>query len=224
MVRYIGSLCLCLVFVTPCLAENTLKVGEQPIPKELSQDIAKLLQTKSIGFMDAKGNMVARFWFRKTVPTKLKGAEANKKSGYRDIAESTILGVVEILSEWQDYRTQPLPKGVYTMRLGYQPQDGDHMGTAPHPEFCVLIAAKYDPKGEPMDTKGMVQRSAFSIKRSHPAVLLLFPAKSDNAAPKLEERPGEHVVLLVSTPTTSGGTITKGSLPMALTVVGHANE
>ena len=47
-----------------------------------------------------------------------------------------MVGAVQFPEVWKDYRKQKIKAGVYTLRIGVQPEDGDHMGTAPFNEFC----------------------------------------------------------------------------------------
>lgn len=220
------TLLVVLLAIPAVLAENgkySLEQKEAAPPKELDASIQKVLSAKAIQLKDG-GKVVAEFWFRKQVPAR---APANAKAGidYRDVPETTVLGAVRVAKDWRDYRKQPIPAGVYTMRLGYQPQDGDHMGTAPYPNFVVFLAAKVDPKVDTMDTRGMIERSAFSIERSHPAVFLLFPTKGKTqAAPKLVHEANEHEVLYTQTQAEINGQPSDTPVGIGLVVVGHANE
>src|SRR5207253_5875829 len=60
----------------------------------------------------------------------------------REIPETTVLGALRVHKTMIDYRKQKIKEGVYTLRLGYQPSDGDHMGTAPNNEFCLPVPAR----------------------------------------------------------------------------------
>ena len=51
---------------------------------------------------------------------------------------------------------------VYTLRLAYQPMDGDHMGTAPYSEFCLLVGAEMDTKPDLLE-----HSHAHSMRRKH---------------------------------------------------------
>ena len=93
-----------------------------------------------------------------------------------------------------DYRKQKIKEGVYTLRLAYQPADGDHMGTAPNNEFCLPVAADDDKDAALMKPKALQETSAKVAGGNHPAVLLLFPpaAKAPDAA-KLEKDDDERL-------------------------------
>lgn len=202
----------------------TLKVAETAIPKDLDKSIQDSLSKKSIQFLDGKGKMVGEIWLRKQISSE-ELAVANKKKDlkYRDLKETVLFGVIRLDQGWTDYRKQKINPGLYTIRLGFQPQDGDHMGTSPYPEFCLLIAAKFDPKLGTMDPRGMIERSAASINTSHPAVFLLFPPEKLPNTPQIVNLPRNQVGLDTSTQVEVGdGNMVP--LPIRLILVGHATE
>ena len=66
------------------------------------------------------------------------------------LAESELLGVVQLAGEGHDYRDQAIAKGVYTMRYGLQPVNGDHLGVSPFRDYSLLLpAAKDKTPGDP---------------------------------------------------------------------------
>jgi hypothetical protein len=109
--------------------------------------------------------------------------------------------------------------GTYTIKAGgtdiwntsdqfqfvYQPMDGDHMGTAPHNEFCLAVPAGLDEKPDPMEAKELQELSAKSAKGSHPGVFLLFPNNKPAEEPQLASK-GEGIwVLNLKAETSSSG-------------------
>ena len=96
-----------------------------------------------------------------------------------------------------DYRKNKIKEGVYTLHLAIQPSDGDHMGTAPNKEFCLLIPAADDKKPDPMEeAKLLHELSTKSTGSSHPGVFMLFPGKDPGDGPKLMNLPDNHWVLM----------------------------
>ena len=137
-------------------------------PKELKDSVRKLLAEKSVQFLDDKGNQLAEIWFRKEVPVKATDAQIQNGLTYQEVTPTTLVGAIRIKDTLSDYRKQKIKKGVYTMRLAIQPMDGDHMGTAPHNEFCLLVPAKMDEKQDIIDAKELREMSAKAIGGSHP--------------------------------------------------------
>jgi hypothetical protein len=208
-------------------AQDASKYAVKPAttapPKELNESVRKLLTGKSVQFHGPDGGLVAELWFRKEVPAEATPEQVKNGVSYREVPQTTILGAVRFDKGWSDYRQQKVKAGVYTIRLGFQPQDGDHMGTAPFPEFGVLIAAAKDTSAGPMEVKKMQEQSAASIGTSHPAVCLLYPNDKPGAAPQLVTKPGDQVVLDTRAEVSVGGKATGGALGIGLTLVGHAD-
>jgi hypothetical protein len=214
MARFIIGVALGLILtVHPALAAEgkySIKSANTAPPKELSEPVAKLLSQESVQLVDAKGELLAELWLRKEVPAK--GGDAKKGLTYRDLEETTLLGAVRFPKPWTDYRKQKIKPGVYTLRLGFQPMDGDHMGTAPYPEFCLLSPAAEDKKPDAMDAKALHEMSAKASMATHPAVMLLYP--TDQPKEKAELAAKENDTWVVN--------LKAGALGLGLTLVGHS--
>src|SRR5262245_8375201 len=223
MVRNLIAVALGLmVAIGPAFAAEgkyTIKSANAAPPKELSEPVAKLLSQESIQLLDAKGEALAELWLRKEIPAKA-GTDAKKGVTYRDLDETTLLGAVRFVKPWTDYRKQKIKPGVYTLRLGFQPMDGDHMGTAPYPEFCLLSPASEDKKPDPMDPKDLYELSAKAPMASHPGVMLLFPNDKPQDKPELATKEIDTSVLNVKADVSSRSS--KGSLGLGLTHFGHS--
>jgi hypothetical protein len=188
-------------------------------PKELSEPIAKLLGQETVQFLNAKGDVLAEVWLRKEVPAKT-GTDTKKGVGYRDLDETTLLGAIRFSQPFSDYRKQKIKPGVYTLRLGFQPMNGDHMGTAPFPEFCLLSPATEDKKPDTMDPKELYELSAKSPMASHPGIMLLFPNDKPQDKPGLAPQEMDTWVLNMKADVSSGGS--KAPLGLGLTLIGHS--
>ena len=190
--------------------DPTVKVEDTPPPKEVAEPIRALLDTKALTVSDGK-KAILTVWPRKSLETK-----AGDLS-YAGLEESAILGAVRFPEEWRDYRKQKIKPGVYTLRLGLQPMDGDHMGTAPYNEFALLIPADKDTKPGALDVKELHEQSKGSTTRKHPGLVLLFPNPKPGEKPVVESKPQEHWVLSYGVPVKAGG-----ALGFSLVVVGSS--
>jgi hypothetical protein len=198
-------------------APYSVKVVEgTPAPGELAEPIQKLLAERSIQMIDPKGEVTLEFWFRKDVPAKATAAQVKNGLTYRELTESTILGAVRFAKQVTDFRKQKIKPGVYTLRLGFQPMTGDHMGTAPYSEFCLLSPAVEDRSTDIMETKALQEMSAKTTS-GHPAVMLLFPTKGADE-PKLVDKGEGNWALQFTQPVTANGK--QATLGIALTVFG----
>lgn len=220
-----GCAILCLVIAGFAVAQEgkySIKTGDTPPPKAVSESIQKLLDKKSVQLLAPDGKPIAELWFRANVPADATPEQIKNGITYREVKQSEILGVIRVDQDWSDYRKQKVKPGVYTLRLGYQPADGDHQGASTYKEFLVLVDAAKDTKAELMDYKEMVEHSMKSITTGHPGVLMLFPNPKPGAAPKLEAKEMNHWVLFTKEEITAAGKNTGTSLGIGVTLVGNA--
>ena len=85
----------------------------------------------------------------------------------------------------EQIKAQEIPAGAYTLRFAVQPDIGDHTGTAPHPDFCLMCPAAKDRSADPIEKKDLIALSSEVNEGRHPAVLLLFPSAARDDAPKV---------------------------------------
>ena len=204
-------------------AKYAIKVGDTAPPKELDDAIQKLLGKQSVQLLDAGGKMMGEFWFRSDIPAEATAEQIKNGLTYREVPQSTVLGAVRLDQDWRDYRKQKVKAGVYTLRLAYQPMDGDHSGSSDFQEFLVVISANQDKKADLLDTKHMIEASAKSIGAGHPAVFMLCPHGKPGANPELAAKPKNHYVLNTKGNVIVAGKKTGTVLGLGLNVVGHAD-
>ncbi len=184
-----------LLLAAPALADDvkyTVKEGQAAPPKELKKSIAELLSDQVVQIVDGNGKPYCEIWFCKEVAAK--SAPVN----YRKIEQSTLVGAIRIAQKdgWTDFRGQKIAAGVYTLRIGFQPDDGDHMGTAVYKEFCLLAPAGDDDKPDLIkDKKALYELSEKASGKSHPAVMMLQPSPKPVDKARLVEKPGNTTIL-----------------------------
>jgi hypothetical protein len=219
MTRTLAAFLLIALFGRATAAEKfTLKVEDAPPPKELSEPVRALLGSKAMTVVDEKGKVLCTVWARKALETKATADQAKAGLTYAHLEETTIVGAVKFPDTWVDFRKQKTKPGVYTLRLGIQPMDGDHMGTAPYNEFCLLCAADKDTKPDALEPMALHELSAKSGGRKHPSVMLLFPNPKPADAPTLAAKPNDTWVLNFGTPATAAGQ--KSALGLGVVVFG----
>ena len=200
-------------------ADFSVKVTDREPPKEVSEAIRKLLQPKAVQVLN--GNTpVFEFWFSSEVPLKSRPA-ADK--ALEAIPETAVLGAVTVGSGQRDYKDNEIAAGVYTMRFGLQPQDGDHLGTADYSYFALLIPANSDVRPDGFATaKAMAKASSHGTASEHPVVLSLRPAPSDTGElPKLNEPVADHKSVRVKVAAKAGAD--KTDLLFELVFKGHGH-
>jgi hypothetical protein len=199
-----------------------IKTATSAVPKDVKEPIAKLLNDQAVQLLDGKGTVLAELWFRKELPAKATPAQVKNGLTYRELEETTLLGAVRVAQLMTDYRKQKIKPGVYTVRLAFQPMDGDHMGTAPYTEFGLLSPADADAKPDLMSAKELQELSAKAAAGTHPAVFLLFPNNKPEETAKLETKEGGHWVLMIKEPVAVG--TDKTAIGIGLNLIGHAAE
>lgn len=221
MTRTLGAAAAALLALASSAAADglSLKVEDTPPPKELSDAVQALLDPKGMTVLDEKGKPICTVWRVKALESKASSDQISAGLKYSNIEETTLVGAVRFPTDWTDYRKQKIKAGVYTLRLAVQPMDGDHMGTAPYNEFCLLVPAELDKKPDLMDPKDLQALSTKSNTRKHPGVMLLFPNRKPADAPAVEAKPKEHWVLSFREPVTAEGQ--KTALGFSLVVVGQ---
>jgi hypothetical protein len=168
--------------------------------------------------VEAKGYRViledgwsAEFWFARRLKTEKKEAPG---ALYPELSDGEFVAVVRFPQGMTDYRGQSLPAGDYTLRYQLLPQDGNHMGVSPNPDFLLASPAADDARPEQAYVlRKLVALSAKSTGTGHPAVIALEAA--GKAGTVVKEDAGD-IVFSVPVATSAGpserlGIVIKGS-------------
>jgi hypothetical protein len=199
----------------------TAKIEKAEPPEKLAGPIRKVLDAQALIVRNGE-DVIMRVWFRREIPVKATEEQIKNGLTYREIPEGTLVGALEFPQRFTDFRKQELPAGLYTLRFAVQPDIGDHTGTAPHPEFCLITSAAHDRSIEVMETKKLIELSSKVNEGRHPAVLLIWPNNGEDQGVKVQDK-GEGVfVATIKRPVLAGDT--KATLGFALTVAGVRKE
>ncbi len=180
----IALACLLLFAETPL----TLTATDDK-PPAVSAELAKSLDAKGLR-VNVGDEPAMTFWFRTTLPATATATQVANGLSYRELPVGSLIGVVNFAKSFTDYRKQEIAAGDYTLRLGVQPAIGDHAGTAPHPDFLMLLPLADDTTLDPLDGKTLLKLSAKVTGGDHPGVMLLFPHSPKPAEAKLVSKAG----------------------------------
>ncbi len=211
-----------LVFAIPTSAlgaepKLSAKVEKVAPPEALAEPVRKLLDEQALVVREGD-NEVMTVWFRTAIPAKATAEQVKNGLTYREIPEGTLVGAIRFPAKFTDFRKQEIAAGVYTLRFAVQPDIGDHTGTAPHPDFCLMCRAEDDKSAEPIEKKKLIEVSSLVNEGRHPAVLLLWPNNGKDADVKVIGK-GEGVfVATVKRPVATEDA--KATLGFAITVAG----
>ncbi len=197
----------------------TTKQATTEAPKELVDPVRAVLSDKTVQVLDDQGKLFCEVWFRKDVPVKATADELKKGVTYTKIEEGTVMGAVRFAQPWQSFRKQNIKPGLYTLRLGIQPMDGDHMGSAPFSEFLLLCPAADDKNPAAIPHKKLTELSGKALPGgNHPVVLLMFPNAKPEATPQLSNKGSGVWALMWKTEAAAGSD--KGVMGLGLVLFG----
>jgi hypothetical protein len=124
----------------------------------------------------------AEFWFVRELKTEKKDVPG---ALYPELSNGEFVGVVRFPQGMSDFRGQTLPAGFYTLRYQSLPQDGNHMGVAPNPDFLLASPVADDARPEQAYVyRKLIALSAKSTGTGHPAVIALESAGQSGAVTK----------------------------------------
>jgi hypothetical protein len=158
-------------------------VKEAP-PQGLAKAIAEKLGPFELKITRGENRTVAEIWLAKEWPIKA-GFQPTDTVQY-PLSIGQLVGAIRFKRKASDFKGQEIHSGVYTLRYGQQPVDGNHVGTSATRDFLMLLPADADTSPEPLDEKGLLQRSKKAAGSSHPAILsLVKPGPLRNTGAKV---------------------------------------
>ena len=196
----------------PVSAAITATRHTDAVPSEIQAPVAAQLETGGVR-ASVDGSKTLDFWW-------VKGVAVTGSADWANVAEGTLIGAVRIGAAFRDIRGKVIKPGVYTLRYGIQPDNGDHLGVSPHRQFLLLSPASVDKDPAPQGHEGTVELSKGSIGGSHPGVWSVDPpAAGDEAVLSLHKTDLGHEAVIVEVPATRDGK-PGGSLKFGLVLVG----
>lgn len=146
-------------------------------PAEVAPGIAQALQ-KDGAKITNNGKAYCEIWFRTDKPPAAKASEDGVT--LPAIPMGALLGVIRFDGNGADRRGQTIKAGVYTLRYGIMPINGDHQGAAPQRDFLLLTPAAEDKDlNSTPNFDTLVAGSRKASGTPHPAVLSFWKADSD---------------------------------------------
>lgn len=143
------------------------------------------------------GEATLTFWWVKSLP--VAGAPE-----WANVAEGSLVGAVQIPAVFRDIRGRTIKPGVYTLRYGVQPQDGDHIGVSSFRDYLLLSPAAVDLDPAPAGHDGTINMSKKTVGASHPGAWMLNPPTTSEAALTTGSNDMKLQYVVIEVPTTSG--------------------
>ncbi len=167
---------LLVLLTLACAEAGTLQlaVSEEPPPADLPQAIRDALQPQK-HTVSKDGNTAVEFWFPGEVEASGAGGMALGVN-FNQFQTGAFLGIVRLVSTWHDYKNKPIEPGLYTLRYGQQPADGNHTGITLYRDYVILLPAELDEEPETrFGQPDLNQLSRLATGTPHPGIMALFP-------------------------------------------------
>lgn len=165
MVPRAVSIVLCsIAFVAAVAAQPKVSSLADRPPAELAPAIASLLQASGVKAL--VGDATLDFWWVQSIAS---------DGGWSGVESGTLVGAIRVTGPFKEIRGKVVAPGVYTLRYGQQPQNGDHLGISPYRDFLLLSPASADKDPKVLGFDAVVALSKQVIGTSHPASLSIDP-------------------------------------------------
>lgn len=210
LIRATWTVVATLALTPQAFAEGFTAGSGGPAPESVPDITRQMIAPEGVT-VKAGDVAVVTFWMR-SAPF-----EGEPASGFGvrfdNVPEGAFLGVLEFPERGSDFREQSVPPGVYTIRFGLHPEDGNHMGVAPSRDFALLSPVDQDLEiATNFDFDGIVELSA-KVGNPHPTVARLELPEGDEG-PNLWENDYEQWVL----------DLPVAGMVLGIVVDGHAEE
>jgi hypothetical protein len=211
--------CFVVLAVSFAAANDGKLTVVEKAPAGVAEKVAAVLNVKGQQ-IEAGGAVIGSVWLVKQLDAKpdFKPTLSVKYP----LTSGQLVGVIDVVkkSEFTDFRGQDVAAGVYTLRYGQQPVDGNHVGTSDLADFLLAIPAKLDTDPALLKmSEAMHKLSAKTAGSNHPAIFSLLPPKADDKSPSVVHDSGRHFwILNLSVDGKSGDAAVK--VPLKLVIVG----
>jgi hypothetical protein len=197
-------------------APLTVSTPATPAPSGLAAPLTARLAKASVRVVVAKGGPVTLdFWWVDALPIKAGTAAPS----WDDVEEGALVGAVNVSASFRDMRAKVLKPGLYTLRYGLQPENGDHLGVSPFRTFLLLSPAASDQEAAATGHDGTIELSKESIGGSHPGVWSIDPPIAKEPPLQLHKTSLGHDAVVMEIPVMRDGK-PAGTLRFGLVLIG----
>lgn len=209
---------LSLAFILIAVSTFAQKIEKLPALDDASvpAPVKTVLEPAGARVLLTDGTPLAEVWLRKSTP---KSSKASSEVLFPQLGISQMVGVVRFPNGAKDFRGHAVKPGIYTMRYDVQPSDGDNLGTAPNPDFLLLlpVAEDADPNAT-MDPKQLATASTHASGLRHPSVFeMMGPEAGD--LPRAYTNADSYVIFAANLKGDDGK-----SFPIAVVLKGQAAQ
>ena len=151
-------------------------------------------------------------------PAQIQTSAKTREDAAYSLGPSLFFGVIHFAKNARDARGNAVSAGTYNLRYELQPNDGNHLGTSPTPDFLLLIPTAADTNpAQTYSFDQLIHLSEQVTGKRHPAVFNLVPVDAIQF-PSVITDSEDHTILFFKVKTQSD------ELPLALVVKGTTEE
>lgn len=200
-----------LLAATAAFAQYKAQPAGDP-PRDAAAAILATMNKAGTRVVADNGSAYCEIWLRSTMPTGPNTGESSVT--LPTIPKGALLGVLRFSAKGADRRGQTIAPGVYTLRYGDYPINGNHQGVAPQRDFLLLAPAALDKSADAVaDFDALVELSRKASGAPHPAVLSFWKADADDK-PGFQKQGEKDWVL----------TANLGDTKVSIILIGKADE
>ncbi|HEV1285230.1 MAG TPA: hypothetical protein VNU44_07965 [Bryobacteraceae bacterium] len=204
-------ICSFLLAATAAFAQYKAQPAGDP-PGDAAAAILATMNKAGTKVVADNGSAYCEIWLRSTMPTGPNTGESSVT--LPTIPKGALLGVLRFSAKGADRRGQTIAPGVYTLRYGDYPINGNHQGVAPQRDFLLLAPAALDKSADAVaDFDALVELSRKASGAPHPAVLSFWKADADDK-PGFQKQGEKDWVL----------TANLGDTKVSIILIGKADE
>ena len=204
---------LLLLFVASAVAAPKVETTGPCTDASVSDSVKKALAPQGYRVTLDDGSTVD-VW----PPAQIQTSSKTREDATYPLAPSLFFGVIHFAKNARDARGNAISAGTYNLRYELQPNDGNHLGTSPTPDFLLLVPAAADTTpAQSYSFNQVIQLSEQVTGKRHPAVFNLVPADAKQF-PSVITDSDDHTILFFKVKAQSG------DLPIGLVVKGTTAE
>jgi hypothetical protein len=164
-----------------------MKVEGAGAPPAEVAALAGSLGKEGVKVLKDDGSVLCEMWFVTTIPS---GGATEESASFAGTPTGAFFGVARFPVRHSDRRGQTIKPGIYTMRYGLFPLNGDHQGVAPQRDFLLLLPASADTDASAkLDFDALMTMSRKASGTPHPLVFSFW--KDDSGAAQGVEAAGD---------------------------------
>ena len=172
MTRWLAAFAAIWILGQAALAADELtveKLQDGPPADELSAEMVAKLAPTGHKVVDAGGKTVCEIWLARQLAVE-PDFEPTLTIIY-PLESGSLTGALHFPNKGSDFRGQEIPSGVYTLRYGNQPEDGNHIGTFETRDFLLMLPAAADRDPKTLEGDDFFATSAEAAESTHPAIV-----------------------------------------------------